>query len=187
MINAHLETNLFGALRAYPQIIFYSSLISYFTSGNIDWLMLSGANLLNNSINFFLKNIIFTPLIGHKKWPVFGYGTRPKGAKHCGTFVKPNSNGTPGTYGMPSGHAQTAMFFSAYIILHLINSNYNNVTKKSGIAFFSILGIMIMYSRIYFKCHTIQQVLVGGLIGGTLGVLYFKNKDKIKKKINNIF
>jgi membrane-associated phospholipid phosphatase len=50
-----------------------------------------------------------------------------------------------------------------------------------GIGLFSFLGIMVMYSRVYFKCHTIQQVLIGGLIGGTLGALYFKNKEKIKK------
>ena len=38
-----------------------------------------------------------------------------------------------------------------------------------------------MYSRIYFKCHTVQQVIAGGLIGGVLGALYYENKDKIKK------
>ena len=38
-----------------------------------------------------------------------------------------------------------------------------------------------MYSRVYLKCHTVEQVIAGGLIGGILGALYFKNKDKIKK------
>jgi membrane-associated phospholipid phosphatase len=41
-----------------------------------------------------------------------------------------------------------------------------------------------MYSRVILKCHTVQQVIAGGLIGSSLGAVYFKNKDKIKKLIN---
>ena len=48
---------------------------------------------------------------------------------------------------------------------------------------FSLLAIGIMYSRVYLKCHTVEQVISGGLIGGIVGALYFKNKDKIKKII----
>tara|TARA_B110001450_G_scaffold60509_1_gene57226 strand:+ start:282 stop:833 length:552 start_codon:yes stop_codon:yes gene_type:complete len=180
--------NLIGIFRAYPIITAFSSLIGYFSSGNIDLLMLLVALLINDLINAFLKYKICAPLMGNNKWSIFGYGTRPKGAKHCGTFIKPGSNGIPkGSYGMPSGHSQNAMFFTTYMILHLINSNYNKLTKNVGIGLFSIIGIIVMYSRIYFKCHTIQQVLIGGLIGGTLGALYFKNKDKLKEKIKKIF
>jgi membrane-associated phospholipid phosphatase len=180
--------DLSGILRAYPIITSFSCVIGYFTSGNIDLLMLLVANTVNDLINNFLKYKICVPLMGDKRWGIFGYGTRPKGAKHCGIFVKPNSNGIPkGSYGMPSGHSQNAIFFTTYMILHLINSNYNTLTKNVGIGLFSFLGIMVMYSRVYFKCHTIQQVLIGGLIGGTLGALYFKNKDKLKEKIKKLF
>tara|TARA_B110001452_G_scaffold31857_1_gene24876 strand:+ start:2525 stop:3094 length:570 start_codon:yes stop_codon:yes gene_type:complete len=176
--------DLSGILRAYPIITSFSCVIGYFTSGNIDLLMLLVANTVNDLINNFLKYKICAPLMGDKRWGIFGYGTRPKGAKHCGLFVKPNSNGIPkGSFGMPSGHSQNAMFFTTYMVLHLINSNYDKITQNTGIVLFSFLGIMVMYSRVYFKCHTVQQVLIGGLLGCILGALYFKNKDKIKEKI----
>tara|TARA_B110000977_G_scaffold8761_1_gene11618 strand:+ start:2514 stop:3068 length:555 start_codon:yes stop_codon:yes gene_type:complete len=179
--------NLSGLLRAYPIIIYFGCLVGYFTSENIDLLMLIVAIAFNELINNFLKYKICAPLMGDKRWTILGYGPRPKAAKHCGLFVKPNSNGIPkGSYGMPSGHSQSAIFFSTYMILHLINSNYNKLTKNAGIGLFSILGIMVMYSRVYFKCHTIQQVLIGGLLGGILGALYFKNKDRIKERIKDI-
>lgn len=39
---------------------------------------------------------------------------------------------------------------------------------------------MVMYSRVYWsKCHTIQQVIVGGLIGTLLGYLIYKYKKYI--------
>lgn len=63
-------------------------------------------------------------------------------------------------------------------VRHLINSNHNTLTKNVGIGLFSFLGIMVMYRRVYFKCHTIQQVLIGGLIGGTL-VRYILRTKKI--------
>ena len=149
--------------------------------------MLIVALTINDLINTFLKYKICAPLMGTSKWSIFGYGTRPKGAKHCSLFVEPGSNGIPkGSYGMPSGHSQNAMFFTTYMVLHLINSNYNKITQNAGIVLFSVLGIMVMYSRVYFKCHTVQQVIIGGLLGGILGALYFKNKDKIKEKIKEI-
>ena len=78
---------------------------------------------------------------------------------------------------------QNAVFFSTYVILNLIYGNFKYLTKASGIIIFTLLAIGIMYSRVYLKCHTVEQVITGGLIGGILGALYFKNKDKIKKII----
>ena len=99
-------------------------------------------------------------------------------------FVTPNTDGIPkNSYGMPSGHSQNAIFFSTYVILNLIYSKYNYLTKVYGIILFTLAGVGIMYSRVYLKCHTVEQVIAGGLIGGILGALYFKNKDKIKKII----
>jgi len=182
-----MNSDLLGILRAYPIIIIFSSVVGYFSTGNIDFLMLSVALTINDLINAFLKYKICAPLMGSKKWSILGYGARPKGAKHCSLFVEPGSNGIPkGSYGMPSGHSQNAMFFTTYIVLHLINSNYDKITQNVGIVLFSVLGIMVIYSRIYFKCHTVQQVIIGGLLGGILGALYFKNKDKIKEKIKEI-
>ena len=169
--------------RAYPLLTSSSSFLSYFLVGNIELLMLTAAILLNDAFNHFLKNVVCRPLMGNKKLPIFGYGIRPKGAKYCGLFIKPNSNGIPTSYGMPSGHSQNAIFFSTYVILNLINGKFKYLTKVYGTIFFTLVGLGIMYSRVYLKCHTVEQVIVGGVIGGVLAALYFKNKDKIKKKI----
>jgi membrane-associated phospholipid phosphatase len=40
-----------------------------------------------------------------------------------------------------------------------------------------------MYSRILIKCHTIQQTIVGSLIGIIFAFLLFKYKNKIKKEL----
>ena len=170
--------------RAYPILTSSASFLSYFLVGNIELLMLTAAILLNDAFNHFLKNNICKPLMGNNKWPIFGYGIRPKGAKYCSLFIKPNSDGIPKSYGMPSGHSQNAAFFSSYVILNLLNNPFSNSVKIYGTIIFISLAIGIMYSRVILKCHTVQQVIAGGLIGSALGAVYFKNKDKIKKLIN---
>ena len=40
-----------------------------------------------------------------------------------------------------------------------------------------------MYSRVLFKCHTIEQTIVGSLIGIFLAITLFKHKTQIKTKI----
>ena len=40
-----------------------------------------------------------------------------------------------------------------------------------------------MYSRVYSKCHTIQQTVAGALIGLVLGNLFFNYKENIARYI----
>jgi membrane-associated phospholipid phosphatase len=40
-----------------------------------------------------------------------------------------------------------------------------------------------MYSRVLIKCHTLQQTIVGSLIGIAFAFLLFKYKNKIKKEL----
>ena len=116
----------------------------------------------------------------------FGYNKESRDYKYCDLFVTGKGNGKPSStsYGMPSGHSQNAAFFSSYVILNLLNNPFTNSVKIYGTVIFISLSIGIMYSRVILKCHTVQQVIAGGLIGSVLGSIYFKNKDKIKKLIN---
>ncbi len=171
---------IFGFARAYPLIIISSVLLSYFLTNNSDLLLLGIFLSINDVVNHGLKTIFFKPLIGGKNLPFLGIGKRPVGAKNCGMFKECPAEIVT-SYGMPSGHSQNAVFFSTYVILNLINSNFIYAIKVYGTVLFSFLALGIMYSRIYFKCHTVQQVIAGGLIGGVLGALYYENKDKIKK------
>ena len=139
--------------------------------------------LLDKVFSPFMKHIVFKNLMGTKKYPIIGTGKRPKGAKDCGLFLTKKDK-IPHSYGMPSGHSQTALFFSVYAIHEILNSSMNQLTKMTGIILLISIGLGIMYSRIYLKCHTIQQVIIGGLLGSVLGTLYYNNKDFIKQQFN---
>ena len=175
---------ILGLARAFPLITIVSPLLSFFLTNDIDLLLLSITLLLNDGLNHFLKYSVLRPLMGKKKYPIIGYGLRPNGAKDCGLFVgckDPLSKKE--SYGMPSGHSQNVMLFSTYAILTLMNGNYTDRMKNIGYVLFSLLAIGIMYSRVYLKCHTVQQVIIGGVIGLLLGYLYYNKKDEIKKKL----
>lgn len=125
-----------------------------------------GYNLSEIS-NCFFKNYISKPLIGNKKLPILGIGSRPKGAKNCGIL----SDGLIAkSYGMPSGHSQAAGFFMMFQLLNTNNPLYRFLIIS--------ISIWIMYSRIKLGCHTIQQVIIGGIIGIIFGYLtnYFYKK-----------
>lgn len=162
----------FNLLRAYPRIILLFSLIS----GDI---YLFFVILLGEQINRILKYIIVKPLLGDKKYPIMGSGARPKGARNCGVWAD-NKNVQPKTYGMPSGHSNSALLFSTYKIMELIEMNSNNTLLY---LVYGLLALIIPYSRLYFKCHTIQQAIAGGIVGFVTAYLLFTNKQKILKLI----
>jgi len=68
-------------------------------------------------------------------------------------------------YGMPSGHAQAALYSTIFIWLALKN--------KYILIFYLLLTIWTMYNRVNTKSHTILQVLVGTIIGAIIGYLFF--------------
>ena len=175
---------LIGLARAWPIIVILIPFFSYFLTNNIDLLMLSVTLILLDKVfSPFMKHIVFKNLMGAKKYPIIGIGERPKGAKDCGLFL--TKKDIPArSYGMPSGHSQSALFFSVYTIHEIINSSMNQSIKIIGILLLISIGLGIMYSRIYLKCHTIQQVIIGALLGSVLGTLYYNNKNFIKQQFN---
>lgn len=151
-------------------------------------------------LNAFLKYVIIKPLYkwsGNNNLFLLGSGERPTGATSCNIIL----DGKKATsFGMPSGHSQIAWTIGIYLVCHLINrliNNFNNNEKNSTpstvlnniwiclsiIILFSIM-IYISYSRVYIEgCHTIQQVIIGGIIGVILGFLAFYFENDIKKGI----
>ena len=144
-------------------------------------------------ISEFIYNLINT-----KSLPILGSGSRPPNANSC-AFILDNSKSK--SYGMPSGHSQTAWTVATYLLCKIIQNFYNaqytkNTTNTSIIDYIwlivscSILlctAIYISYSRVYIEgCHTIQQVIVGGFIGIAFGyiIFYFENNAiKLLSKI----
>lgn len=177
---------LIGTARAYPLITILSSFIGFFLTNNDNLLFLGIVLIINDKFNGILKNYLFKPILGNTNHIILGLGKRPNGAKNCGYFT--NCNAKPSTtYGMPSGHSQSTLFFSTYVILNLLNNDFNNNIKIFGTLLFILISIGIMYSRVYLNCHTIQQVIIGGIIGIILGYFYYINEVKIKKSIYNLY
>ena len=173
-----------GVARAWPVIIIIVPFLSYFLTNDISLLLLSVMLVLvDKFFTPFLKNFVFKNLMGSKSYPILGTGTRPKGAKDTGCFLTKKDIPSD-TYGMPSGHATSAWFFSIYTINKIFNSSMNQITKILGISLFIGLGFAIMYSRLIFRCHTIQQVIIGAILGSILGTLYYKNEGLIIKNLN---
>ena len=79
-------------------------------------------------------------------------------------------------FGMPSGHTQCAIYSTIFIFLAL--------RKKNVLYFYLFISFLTMSQRIYFKYHTLFQVIVGGLIGfGTGYFMFYLATQKIMGKI----
>jgi membrane-associated phospholipid phosphatase len=74
-------------------------------------------------------------------------------------------------YGMPSGHAQMALFSTMYVWLACKNIKIT--------LFYICISLITLYQRVKYNMHTIFQVVVGAIIGslmGTLTFMFFKKK-----------
>jgi len=106
-------------------------------------------NFLLYSICFVLNRILkefFRYSMGNKVFPILGNGNRP--------------NSVISSYGMPSGHSQAVGFFIAQQIK----------TKSKYLIPSILISLEVMYSRIANGHHTIQQVIIGFLIGLLFGL-----------------
>ena len=139
----------------YPFIIFIYLCSKSVILNNYKFLI---AYIINSCSNIVLKDLVFKPIMGNKNYPIIGIGKRPEQSKNCDMFIDNKS------YGMPSGHAQAISFF----LVHELLSNKNKYYKL----ILTIVSIYMIYSRVKVKCHTVQQVLIGSLIGAFFVYLY---------------
>jgi membrane-associated phospholipid phosphatase len=147
-------------------------------------------------MNFFAKLVVFKPiykLFGKPKLPFLGLGGRPNGAKSC-KFTLDDKIAL--SFGMPSGHSQLAWTVSIYFLFKIIykfkndkdkdkNDKTTNIMKYIWLCLSCIILIgtasYISYSRVYIEgCHTIQQVIVGGILGFVGGFLLYYFEDDVK-------
>ena len=160
--------------RFYPIIIYFYPLVT----GDLYFFSIL---LICEQIKDFVKHKIVKPIMGNKKYPILGRGTRPPGAVDCGLYRTGSKKKCPTTsYGMPSGHSQSALLFSTYNILSLIKNSNNNPLLYFINIFFAVF---IPWSRVNAKVHTIQQTIVGGILGIGLGYFFFNMKPTILKLI----
>lgn len=120
-------------------------------------------DIMMHSFKNLFKNVIYNKKVS---LPILGKGIRPNGAKYCGIFIEEdNLEGKSTSFGMPSGHSQFATMSATFWILYLINNFPMDYRNYISIIFVIIMGLGIMISRYILKCHTYQQIILGGLIG----------------------
>jgi len=153
--------------------------------------------------NFFAKLVVFKPiykLFGKPKLPFLGLGSRPDGAKSC-KFTLDDKIAL--SFGMPSGHSQLAWTVAIYFLFKIIYKFKNDKDDKDKdktdnkatiimkyiwlcLSCILLIGIAtyISYSRVYIEgCHTIQQVIVGGILGFLGGFLLYYFEDDLKQAL----
>lgn len=133
--------------------------------------------LFMDLLNHFIKKVFKTAYGERSTVPILGLGGRPEGAKFCGSFVNINklgNGGKPSTFGMPSGHAQMAVITTVFWSMFLHEKYGWDLYNIFAISLLCAVSLGIMYSRCIFKCHTVQQVIVGGLFGIFFGFVGYK-------------
>ncbi len=149
-------------------------------------------------LNYFEKVLICKPiyeLLGKTNIPILGRGLRPEGANSC-KFILDGSDAKQ--FGMPSGHSQLAWTLATYIIFKIIyNFKYEQDKMNKTFLILDYIWIIISciliiisafyisYSRVYIEgCHTIQQVIIGGILGIIIGFLIYYFENDIKNILN---
>lgn len=69
-------------------------------------------------------------------------------------------------YGMPSGHAQSTAFSTMFIYLSLHNIYLTSI--------FVIITLIASFQRINLYFHTVEQVIVGMLVGSFISYFFYK-------------
>jgi len=153
----------FEILRSSPIIIDFILFTLYSVTNNSRFLRLIIIKYVGFIINKLLKNIFrcIFKIFGNKQndgyyLPILGRGNRPIGAKNCGLFNN-CSKKLSKSYGFPSGHAQYAGTMLV-IMNSIIQNPFHQIINL-------IYSIFIASARVYEKCHTIEQVVAGYVIG----------------------
>ena len=136
-----------------PFLLFISSLL--LINKNILILYYIGGFIINLLINLVLKNII-------------------KESRPTNKYEKQFSNRIKSInsdkYGMPSGHAQLS-FYSLIFISKSFNNNYITL-------FYLLICLNTLYQRVIKGYHSINQVIVGSIIGLVMGYITYHLSQK---------
>ena len=130
-----------------PRIMFFVTLLSIWRETKFLLAFPVGV-VANIFLNKFLKNVFREP--------------RPPSLHNLGSLDNIDNYRGVEIYGMPSGHAQSIFFSLSYLYL----------VKKSNVVLMAtlFLALATLYQRWFYGRHSVEQLLVGSLVG--LGFAY---------------
>jgi membrane-associated phospholipid phosphatase len=171
-----IETSLDRLGYYTPYILFFLSLI-VIKKRNVVFYYYVGGFFLNYLLNVTLKGFLKQP--------------RPDSNVELLNIMKQDGRHVhPQMYGMPSGHAQES-FYSLLYVVWLFKNN----PKKQNQYWFLIFGalcVIMLFQRVMTKRHTVTQIVVGAVLGGIVGTVFYKmaelqvkGEDREKIEDNN--
>jgi membrane-associated phospholipid phosphatase len=143
-------------------VVIVSPIFIYLYNRNIIFILLFISILVLASLNELVK-LSLSNLTSNKKWTL-----RPDDATNCGIFNEGGNEG--GKPAFPSGHMLITSFI---LVCYIFYFSKNKKLTKEKLLVFSLVLIGMGWSRINKSCHTLMQVVFGGLIGSSFGYLFF--------------
>lgn len=170
------QTQFWSAIRAAPIFIpAFATLNLLYHPGQQALNFLLGTGLVyivNQGLKFTFRYLYSIPWLEPTLHRALGQGTRPVGATNSASFLvypdKPSQ-----TFGMPSGHSQTAWYLAAYMIGSLFWTAGTPILHVALTALVTcIYAGLVSYSRVYIdKVHTLSQVILGAILGVLCGIV----------------
>jgi membrane-associated phospholipid phosphatase len=140
------HAQIFYATGFFGEIVMFFLVVYQLTGKYIELIVFVGGFFANTLLNYVLKQTFQEPRPDN---PI------PFLAEE--KFFK-------GSYGLPSGHAQSVFYSITYICLFI--KKWNVVTIGS-----LIIGILTILERYVFRNHTVKQLGAGILVGIAVGYL----------------
>ena len=123
-------------------------------SSTLDMRMFSSGILVTPLLNIGMKEIFKNIYQGPNHFLL---------EKTIGTGDRPSPHRLS-SYGMPSGHSQFAGYCVGFVCRRCSDS-YISVTVTG-------LGVLLSFSKVFFKYHTVCQTVVGFLVGLFSGIFW---------------
>lgn len=175
MNNPVRQSQFWSAIRAAPVFIPAFAAMNLLYHPNQQALnFLLGTGLVytvNQTLKFIFRYLYTIPWLEPTLLTLIGQGSRPTGATNSASFlVYPD---TPSeTFGMPSGHSQTAWYLVAYMVGSLSSSETTPIHLAVTSVVTCVYAGLVSYSRVYIdKVHTLPQVVTGAILGVLCGIL----------------
>ena len=142
--------NLLNIISFSVVFLYLVPIVLFFYTQNLQQLLglvgLGGTTLLSEFLKYYVIN---------------NRSPRPKGATDCNVLCHDgNQEGRPG---MPSSHSAEVAFFAGYY--------WDQVSHPALRVALVVYAVLVMASRYLKRCHTLEQIGAGTLLGLTLSAL----------------
>ena len=136
-------------------MVMYATLVVF--RRDMHTLAMLAGQLVNEAASVILKEIVSAPT---SRWR--HHAVRPPGGDKTGP-------------GMPSSHTQFMFFFATYSALFIFRRATLEQPAVKPVLCLALetLAFLVAYSRCHLLYHTVEQVVVGGVLGVGFGVVWF--------------